>query len=362
MPENASENKKGAGSQPTIEPPSGTLVPDGPTPVSEKPAVVGHGSGAIWIDKAGRDAAAIEHASTRKITTSDFKVHSPAPKFKVEVANVVFVTNDFIVFLDTAEDTYWWTTDSYWESCAARSVGVSTVLNRVAELEAIPIDVLKPNQRHAFRTLVAEGVARVLDEGNISSAEAVHDKAERYVTARLREVARSWYLSVAFTGAFVVGSLMMGLAILRTLDIFNGAIPDFSLAVLAGSLGSAFSLLTRAGGLDLDPSAGAKLHIFEAIARILSGALGALIVRLAIYSGQFIPALANANLATLVLICIVSGVSERLVPNLISHIEKKVDAGGATATATVIAGPAAASTPNGPIVIQGSTGQAKQPM
>lgn len=256
------------------------------------------------------------------VTTDDFVIGNPAPKFKVVVRDIIFVTDTCIVFLDDEHSTYWWTKDA---APRERCKGFSTVLNRVAELEAIPIDVLKVSQRKAFRTLVAEGIARALEEEDTSSSAAVHDKAEQYIRARLSEVARFWYLRVALAAALLLSCGMAALAAVRG-SIADRAFLGFSIAVIAGGLGSAFSLMTRAGAMHLDPAAGAKLHTYEAIARITSGALGALLVGLVIRSGLVLPALKHADSTIVVLICLVSGVSERLIPNLISELEKRFNA------------------------------------
>lgn len=248
----------------------------------------------------------------------DFVIGKPAPRFKVIVREIVFVTDDFIVFLDDQDCTYWWTRA---DLPRARGSDFNKVLNRVAELEAIPVDVLTSAQRRAFRTLIAEGIARALDEEDTSSAAAVHDKAEQYVRARLGEVARFWYLRVALFSATLVGVAMSVLAWLRSSS--NTEVLDLSITVLAGALGAAFSLLTRAGGMQLDPAAGARLHTCEAIGRISSGALGALVVTLTLRSGLVLPALQDAGLSLVVLLCLVSGVSERLVPTLVSQLERQ---------------------------------------
>jgi hypothetical protein len=285
---------------------------------------------ALPASAATYDLAVLVHATSpaqgglpkfQGASTSDFKVGATAPIFQVKVMDIIFVTSEFIVFLDEKVETYWWTIENY---LGPRKEGFSSVLNRVAELESIPIDVLTPAQRRSFRTLVAEGVARALDEIDVASALSVHDKAERYVNARLSEVSRSWYLQVALAGAVVAGTIMALIAGLGEVGVIEGPIAATALAILGGTLGSAFSVLTRAGGMQLDPAAGQELHIYEAIARLLSGAIGGMIVTLAIASGQLIPMLKEANTATIVLLCIVAGVSERFVPSLISRLENTV--------------------------------------
>jgi hypothetical protein len=257
------------------------------------------------------------------LKTTDFKVNEAAPRFKVTISQIIFITDDFIVFLDTNRDTYWWCTERYGKALPST---IAPILNRVAELEAIPIDSLPHERRLAFRTLVAEGVARALEQRDPASAVAAHDRAEAYVKDRLKEVTRSWYLTVAILGLCISGLLMALLQCAGVAGWIGRPATDFSVQLLAGCLGSGFSIITRVGGLQLDPAAGRSLHLKEAFARLLAGIVGALVVRLAISSGQILPVFANANSATLVLLCLVSGVSERLLPNLISKIDGKVDA------------------------------------
>src|SRR5437773_6287486 len=94
---------------------------------------------------------------------TDIKVGEIDPSFNVRVKCKVFFSDECIVDLDHDLDTYWDT-----DGDITPEMGL--VLNRVAQLEAIPLNGLSKDVKLAFRTLVAEGVARALDDGNNKSA------------------------------------------------------------------------------------------------------------------------------------------------------------------------------------------------
>jgi hypothetical protein len=271
----------------------------------------------------------------------DVKEGQEDPCFKKIVKDVIFVTADFVVYLDEKNYTYWWCTHDYDSKLPA---GFGAVLNRLSELEAIPIETLSADRQVAFRILVAEGLARALDERDVASANAAHDKALEYVRERLKEVARSWHLGVAIRGVIVTGSAMVALGLLARAGTVGWPNALLFLEITGGALGAAFSLLTRIGKLDLDPAAGKALNQGEAYGRLLAGAVGAYLVNLAISSGLVFPNLATGNSAALLLMCIVSGISERLVPNVIAKIDGNTNE---QPKALAVAGGPSRGTPDG---------------
>jgi len=234
------------------------------------------------------------------------------PNVGVVVSTIIFDTDECVVYLDADLNT-WWDT----EQVITPEIGKA--LNRVAELESIPLDGLSTSVKLAFRTMVAEGAARALDDEDNASAQLMHDRAEAFIKARLSELARSWYLT---TG--LVALVLSGIAM--TLVWFFVSPPEyvtFGLCLATGALGAAFSLISRIASFPLDPAAGRRLHVLEASARVLAGVVGAFVAFLALNAKIVFPTLvdADAGLAPLLLVSFVAGISERFVPNLVQRVE-----------------------------------------
>jgi hypothetical protein len=228
----------------------------------------------------------------------------------VTVKTIIFDSDECVVFLDEHLDTYWDTDET-------TTPEMGLVFNRVSELEAIPLEGLSEAAKLAFRTMVAEGVARALDDEDNKSAEKIHNQAEAFVRARLAELARSWYLTTGLF-ALLLAALVMGLEwfFLRA-EVYA----TYAMCLAAGAAGAAFSLIARIGSFPLDPAAGRRLHTLEAVARVLVGVLGAFLAVLAVKSKLLLAPVAEQGLPSFLLIAFVAGSSERFVPNLVQRVE-----------------------------------------
>jgi hypothetical protein len=78
-----------------------------------------------------------------------------------------------------------------------------------------------------------------------------------------------------------------------------------------------------------------KLHQTEGLARVIIGAVGAALVALAIKAGMLLSSVQPQHaFATLLVFCMVAGISERLVPSLVERVE--ATAGKPEAGATIV--------------------------
>lgn len=234
--------------------------------------------------------------------------------FGVTILSIIIQTSESLVYLDEKFDTYWRTTSTI-------EAKIGSVLNRVAALEAIPLSGVDLETRLAFRSQVAEGVARALD-GDPDAAVGAHDRAEAFIRARLREIARSWYLSSAMVAlALSASAAVVAYVGARILDQLDDPAAQFLFCVLTGALGACFSLISRLSSFPLDPSAGRPLHRLEAHARVVVGALGAAVAFFAIRTKEILPSLQSHGPIPQIVIAFVAGVSERFVPNLVARVE-----------------------------------------
>ena len=229
----------------------------------------------------------------------------------------IYQSTHFVVFLD--EDLH---------VCvrAARAMmqlpGFAAILNESQYLEALPVSHLTEEQVELYRTIIAQGVARYLASRDMAGAASTLETARRYIQARDAEVSRVWYVTGSSYAALAIVALAAFFGFFRLwipTEVFQ-----LGLAAAAGSLGAYLSIIARMGTTTMDPSAGRRIHNWEGACRILAGMIGGLLIGLAVKAnivlGVFSAASGN-ELPALLALCMVAGVSERLVPSFIRHVE-----------------------------------------
>jgi hypothetical protein len=102
-----------------------------------------------------------------------------------------------------------------------------------------------------------------------------------------------------------------------------------------GGLGAWLSVIQRSRSAELDVAAGQTLHYLEGTFRIMVGTLGALLIALATRAGLIVPV---QQLSEIMVMCMVAGASERLIPSFIEQVESRAVARDATAPRPQAAG------------------------
>jgi hypothetical protein len=245
------------------------------------------------------------------------------PNLKKLIKEVVLKTRTFIVYLDD-EFNVQWVTDMAEDEYAS---DFGAVTSRECYLEEIGKgeQLLLPNQRCSFQRLLAQSIARVLDDGNSDNAKEILNKAESFLKARTTERARKWFISATAisTGVALTGILLLW--IFRNGAISRIGMTAFEMAIATGTgaLGALISVVLRLGKLNVDAFAGKEVHYFEGVMRVIGGMAGALLIGLAIKSGLILGTINSSenSLTLLLAVSIVAGASERIVPNLIKQVE-----------------------------------------
>jgi len=241
------------------------------------------------------------------------------PTLNKKVLWLIDSDDDFIVYID--EDRY-----VEWNMNDNRMLGKDTgeYLNKIAFLESFDTGQLSGNQREVYARMIAEGVARLFQK-DIKAAKEVLVLAEQWIGARTTEIARRWYLEGAAWASLLAA--IVSIFLVFGGDLIPAAIGPMGsprnsvlLGSFAGGLGAWLSVIQRSRLTALDITAGAGMHYLEGIFRIMIGVLGALIVALAIKANI----IGHVDqLAASLLLCMVAGVSERIVPSLIEQIESR---------------------------------------
>jgi hypothetical protein len=224
--------------------------------------------------------------------------------------------DDFIIYLD--EENY-----VEWNMNEKNRLSPETgeYLNWVGALVAIDTSYLRTEQKQSYQRMIGEGVVRLF-QNNLKAAQAALDLAEQWIIARNTEVARRWYLTGSGVAALVsvVAVCVLGFWNTSLRGSFSLPIYNVLMGTAVGGLGAWLSVIQRSRTTELDVAAGPWLHYLEGAFRIMVDTLGAMLIALAIRAGLV---LQGDRLSAIMVICMVAGASERLVPSFIEQIESR---------------------------------------
>ena len=253
-------------------------------------------------------------------TYTRFKAGDRDPWMGVTIKEILFMNEESLVYVDEHFTLQW-----YW--CGLRPESAS-IFRRAAELEArsqflrhrkTPVDLLS-----AVR-LIGEGVAELLSTKDNTYADAALDTAEKFISQRSREVSRGWYFG-PFLGFFLVSTIALLL-----LYGWDSTLTKATLVActIAGGMGAFISRALASDSVPIAATAGRTLHWIEAVLRWCIGVTAGLAVWLLVsgnIAGSFLNGAGNGKMNTfaLVVIALLAGASERLLPSLIQTFDNSI--------------------------------------
>ncbi|ELG4788251.1 hypothetical protein RAL05_004437 [Vibrio vulnificus] len=203
--------------------------------------------------------------------------------------------------------------------------GDDEILNRAASLEAESSFIPDESILMSIRFLIGKSYSMLYTEGSVLQANKLLDLAEQKLTEQKRNYSRFWYFTTSIIAVGVCAFLLLLVWLYRTqLAVLIGEnAVHVLLGAFVGGFGALLSVYTRAGQLEFDATAGKELHSLEAILRVVMGLGGGVLASLAIKSGIIfnMSGLAHLNMPLLLLVSLVAGTSERLVPNITKLVE-----------------------------------------
>jgi hypothetical protein len=264
----------------------------------------------------------------------EYQEGEPGPFNRKKVHTVIIATNEVMVYLASDHSIQWITGEEY-----DYPDGFGEVNAAVVRLEALTETVLDRKTLNASRTMLAEALARALDDRDIQLAQTQITKAELFITSRAIERQRSVILSVEFLSvAVLLLFAAVVFAVARNNPDISGlwTIHFFSLAVMWGGAGALFSFVTRLStrqSVSIDHFGDGWIHALEGIARIIVGGSGAAVVAAAMKAQLVgtlgIPETAGSipetRLYLTIVLCFLAGASERFVPNFLERLEGKAE-------------------------------------
>lgn len=251
------------------------------------------------------------------------------PVLNVKIHELIYHTSKFIVYLDERLRVQYrgdWLFPDGWEP----------ICFELARLEALTLGErsffwIKPDQEQllAMRRLIAEVYARLHAAPSISNAQACLTKADQVISGivadntRLKRLVASVFVA-SLTGMIGWLWVIKHKGIPGTPGIHSDN--EFGLWIPLGAIGALLFSFTRMHSIEVKPFSSNWLVFWESAARILAGAIGALLLVSAAKANLLLGVLSQATTNAsafwgLLTLSILAGASERLVPDFITRMD-----------------------------------------
>jgi len=236
---------------------------------------------------------------------------------------------DYIVYIDFQDDINWChdgneVHDPTLERPVARTIeGYESVLTEIALLE-MKVRNWDTSIKFQVNRLLGEIIAQAFSN---QETEGLINEARRFIEIQHAEISRAWILRYSFVATLFIAGLSFSafLVLDHELVILNHT-DWWILCLLAtgmGGIGAFYSVLARAGKMRYDGALEVMLHRYDAWARISTGAISGFISPFIIKMELLLPAIfTESNIASILMLAFIAGVSERLVPNIVLMVEK----------------------------------------
>ena len=231
---------------------------------------------------------------------------------------------NYIVFLDAESELDWMTTDEYDERHEKTRTEREKILSKVEAMQHRPaVRYLAKRLKKDFHWMLAETWVYALND-EFSLANSYLLDVKNYLESRNHEICRRWQILFSFLFAFIFSIIFVVLfvnadTISESFQITVPHIKEFCYTVFGG-LGALFSILCKTGNTAYNCESGRALNALEIFCRIFAGLISAFIAFHLFELDLVFSAFKTQDHITAVriIICFISGFSERLVPSLIN--------------------------------------------
>ena len=182
---------------------------------------------------------------------------------------------------------------------------------------------LSKNMKHDYSCMLGEVVVLAIKNDNEKIKEFIPE-IESYIYKRNCEISRKWQLyfcfwillSFALIGIFIYNSNWLT----TNIDTSDSGYKKDVLFSAFGALGATLSILLKSGTVCYDCEAGKMLNFLEVVSKLFASVICSFII-ITLYEIDLIFTTLKSienQAACIIIMCIIAGFSERLVPSIMS--------------------------------------------
>lgn len=255
----------------------------------------------------------------------DLKVGDPDPTGAGNISMIVFQAEGVLVYLEEDYGISYITEEDFTEF--ADDFG--QVSNRVFMLEIVVNNLFKKKDRPAVNYLLAQGLARVLDDKDSTNANEILNNFEKSLNEQGRQILKIDFIVASFlTTAFVIVLLAILWFLRSPLNFIvgDGAF-EIIIASCCGGIGAFVSSFLRTLNFIGDVRVSRWIYCFDGAMRIFFGIIAGFVMALAIKSNIFLGIVNDVggiSFAVISFLSTIAGASESLVPSIVKKVEEKI--------------------------------------
>jgi len=254
---------------------------------------------------------------------SVLKIGDYDPSLGRKIKEIILSSDTFIVYIDT-NNTICWATENH--SVFGENFG--NISNQISNWESICNRLFSKQDSYDYKSLLAEGYARMLDEGNDITAQIVIDQTIERIKQQGKQILRQDYLiSSLFTTGFIVLALIVTIIFKKNIIVFiDRSIYEILITSYLGGIGAFISTMVRARNYNAEISSSRRIHIIDGALRIIYGLIAGVLISLGIKSNiifGFVNSI-DKNIYVLSFLGAIGGASEMILPNIIKQFEDEI--------------------------------------
>ncbi len=253
-----------------------------------------------------------------------YKAGDVIPVLNKKIETIILIASHFIVFLDDNHAIEWITEKEY----TSYAPDFGHVVNKVRRLETINESLFTGEKLKKYNSLVAEGIARLLDDHSSKDALEILDEADKQIINQGVQKHRINYIISSAVCSTLVAIVIYFLFTCKSDLILTNTAHSILTASLFGGIGAFISAYFRSQNYTPDVSIKTSIHVLDGSLRIFYGIIAGTMISLGI-KGNVIFGFLNdgtdKSMIVMAFFCLVAGASEFLVPNLIKQVEGKAN-------------------------------------